>query len=823
MLTWGMIGVLAGVACPLGSPLVAQIAEGGAAATATTLDPERDRAVRLAREGEFDEALDILRALHSESPEDVGLRGDLAAVLSWAGRDGEAIELGGHLPLQSLPPIISEAIARSARNMDRPTFAAGLYRDVLDRSPDRVESQIGYALSLVEAGQPARALERLPHLRALSADHPQAGIAAGHVLAASERWIEAAREYRMVGTRSESMAEAFLHESRSLRALGADHLALGAMRRSPAPYPAELHADLLAGRAARTVEWGSTVPERRGPADRFLAVDHALATVDGALDEIARLPADEVGFPLLRLRFDRLVALRERERMADVREGVRELEAEGVELPPYVQRVAADAELALRNPREAVLRYRIALEGWPGHPETTLGLFYALIEEGRYHEADDLLVAFIEGQPTARRSDGMNEPVSNPDLLPAVLARHLGLAFAGQLARAEAGLADLHARAPMNADIRQELASVWLWRGWPREADALYRRTLAVDPERVGARVGRASAALATQERATARAVVDTLLWLAPESEHVRRVAQDLRVDGSWAFASRAELGRSTGVGDLGTRDRMLETRIVSPPIANRLRLVAGSRRADARYPEGLGAHDRAFAGLTLSSRPVVAELTGHADREGELNLGVSARLELRPDDRWSFDLFGDSRTTEVPLRATREAIDGWTVRLGVARRSHEARRWSAQAALLEMEDGNRRQSAYLNIEQQVARTPGHRFALMTEGYGATNSRDDAPYFNPRRTLSASGSLLWDWTLMERRERSYSQRVSLTGGAMDQADFDLRPILSAAVEHRWVVHQRFELIYGASWSLPVYDGVRERRTAGHLGVTWRVP
>ncbi|TVP58050.1 MAG: poly-beta-1,6 N-acetyl-D-glucosamine export porin PgaA [Gemmatimonadales bacterium] len=822
MIIWGALGVLVGVTCLTGSPLSAQAGDVGAVVAATALDPERDRAVRLAREGAFDEALEILLALHAATPEDIGLRGDLAAVLSWSGRDAEALELGGHLPFHSLPPIVSEAVARSARNLDHPSFAAGLYRDVLDRAPERVESQIGYALSLVEAAQPSRALERLPILRALSAEHPQAGVAAGHVLAASERWTEAALEYRMVGIRPEPLSEAFSHESMSLRVLGADHLAVDAMRRSPSPFPAELHADLLAGRAARTVEWGSSVPERRGPSDRFLATDHALATVDAALEEIAHLPGSEVDFPSLRLRFDRLVALRERERMVEVRQGVRQLEAEGVELPPYVQRVAADAELALRNPTDAVVRYRIALEGWPGHPETTLGLFYALVEEHRFREADELLATFIAQQPTRRRSDGMNEPISNPDLLPAVVARHLGFAFSGQLARAEAGLADLHARAPMNADIRQELASVRLWRGWPRDADALYRRTLAVDPERVGARVGRASAALATHERATARAVVDTLLWLAPESEHVRRVAQDLRVDGSWAYSSRAESGRSTG-GDLGTRDRILETRLVSPPIADRVRLVAGARRADARYPEGLGAHDRAFAGLTLSSRPIVAELTGHGDREGALNPGVSARLELRPDDRWTLELFGDSRTTEVPLRAAREAINGWMLRLGVSRRSHEARQWSAQAAHLEMQDGNRRHSAYFNIEQQVARTPGHRFALMTEGYGATNSRDDAPYFNPRRTLSASGSLLWDWTLMERRERSYAQRVSLTGGAMDQADFDLRPILSAAVEHRWVMHQRFELVYGASWSLPVYDGVRERRTAGHLGVTWRIP
>jgi hypothetical protein len=139
------------------------------------------------------------------------------------------------------------------------------------------------------------------------------------------------------------------------------------------------------------------------------------------------------------------------------------------------------------------------------------------------------------------------------------------------------------------------------------------------------------------------------------------------------------------------------------------------------------------------------------------------------------------------------------------------------------MTDGNVRQSLYLGLEQQVARWPRHRLALLGEGYGARNSLEGAAYFNPSETWSATGALLWDWTLFRVRTRSYAQRMSVTGGAVGQEGYPTRGVTFATVEHRWELSDRLELVYGAHAGLPVYDGVRERRGSGHLGLTWRLP
>ncbi|MDZ7778448.1 MAG: poly-beta-1,6 N-acetyl-D-glucosamine export porin PgaA [Gemmatimonadota bacterium] len=784
-------------------------------------NPERNRAVELARDGDFDEALRILRRLHREMPSDTGVRADLAAALSWAGLDEEAFDLGADLPFAELPAIIAESVARSARNLRYPDFAAGLYRGVIGRDGGRVESQIGFTLALAEGGNVDRALQRLDTLLAFQSEDPDVTLAAGHVYMAAERWLEAALAYRRALDAGADRGQATRNEARALREAGASLLAVERMRAAPEAFPDELHADLLAGEAARWAEWASVVPERPQPQFRFDPADRALTKLDRTMAELSALDSAAAAPSLQRVRADKLVALYQRDRMAELMDEVQIIEEGGGTLRPYAQRLAADAALALGWVDESIRRYRAALAGWPDDPGTTLGLFWALVEARRFSEADQLLASFLEGQPEFFQVEGTGEAVPNPDRLPMAIARHLGWAFAGRLTDAHDGLASLHRQAPMNAELRQELASVLRWRGWPRRADVLYRRTLTVDPERTGARVGRIDAALDMDERARARAIADSLLRTTPGDERVQRAARRVDVTGSWTLSSRYEAGRSTG-GERGTRDRALVTRLTSPPVGDRARLFVGSRRTDARFPEGLGVHDRLLAGVQVRSSALALELEGHIAREGELRPGAAARIELR-GDHWRFGLSGDSRTTEIPLRAARAAIDGWTVGASVGRRAHEGREWIFEAGYLELQDGNRRPSVRAAIEEQFHRTHAHRLAFRVDAGGSTSSRTDAPYFNPSRFLSGTGTLLWDWTWLERRTRSYSQRLSIGGGAVAQEGFGTRAVASIALNHTWEASDRFEVSYGVSWASRAFDGIRERRVAGQVGLVWRIP
>ncbi len=804
-----------------GAPLAAQLPDTVPPVDRDLVGERRHAAVLQARQGDHAGAIGTLRELVDLVPDDPGLRGDLVAVLHWAGHDAAALAEAAGLPFAELDPIVAEAVARAARNEARPEHAVELYRGVVARDSTRIDSQLGLTLALLEAGLPGEALARVPELRRRFPDDADARMVEGHVFGAHARWGAAALAYREAFELRPGWDEALVGEVVALREAGADGLARERAEAFGDSLPRALRDDLLAGRVARLVEWAPVAPLERAPRARDVVVERAVSEGVDALGEVEPGREGAARFPELRLRFDRLVALREQDEMERILAEAHALEDEDVVLPPYVLRVVADAALATGRLDEAERRYRRTLEGWPGEPRATLGLFWTLVEQWDFAEADAVLADFLETQPTQRSAEGLPEPLPNPDRLPAEVARLLGWALAGDLARAQEGLEALHWAAPLNLVIRQELAAVYHWRGWPRRAEDLYLRIQALDPEHVEARVGRIETALATDERPTAVALADTLAVQAPDAERPIRARRQVAVGGMWQIHARFGQGWSSG-GIFGTDDRALRTELTSSPLDGRLRLHLGTRRSDAKYPDGRGAHDRMWGGFSLRTRPMVLRAEVNADRFGGGEPGVAGDVALRPDDRWTFRLGGESRTEELPLRAALEEIRGWRAHAGIDWRAHEGRRLTLEGGWLEMTDGNERASVYLGVEQQFARTPRHRFALLAEGYGARNSRRDAPYFNPPETTSFTGTLLWDWTFFQLHARGYAQRVALGGGVMRQSDAPTKGIVTITVEHEWNASDQLSLFYGVHAGLPAYDGVQERRASIHVGFTWSV-
>ncbi|TVR62876.1 MAG: poly-beta-1,6 N-acetyl-D-glucosamine export porin PgaA [Gemmatimonadales bacterium] len=812
----------------LAGPMVVEGQEGAPATDTVTvafnLASDRDRAVRLARDGEFEPALAILRRLVALDPGNAPLRGDLAAVLAWSGQGAAALDLLESLPLPALDPMVLESVAGAALDEREYGRAISLYRAALNQEPGRPESEVGLSLALLESGDLPGAMERIPVLRAAPLDGlADSRLVAGHILAAHEQWLDAAVEYRMAEELRPHWMDAVEGELRSLREAGADVLAVRRAAPVSPEIPQEFRHDLTAGWVARQVEWTPAPAPLPGAEARMSrshkALDQATAHRDRVADEVS---GDMAHFPLRRLDFDRLVALRNAGRMDSIRIDGARLEESGIELPPYVVRVLADAALEAGDHDRAIALYRATLAEWPGQQEATLGLFWSLIGAWAFREADEVLEAALDHQPRQRWGEELREPLPNPDRLGLELARHLGWALGGEPGRAQEGLEHLHFQAPLHLDIRQELAAVYGWRGWPRRAEALHQRTGALDPEHVPSRIARLSLALDLGDRPTARALADTLVVLAPEAETVERALRRLHVDGLWEFSTRVGGARSTG-GAFGTRDRSLDTRLTSPPLGDHVRAVVRAQRRDADFPEGRGIHDRVGAGLEVRARPVTLHLEANAQRADLERRGVSVSTRLPLGDRWALSAAAHSYAEDVPLRARLQGIRGRNAQGSLERRSHEGRRLVAEFDYLDLSDGNIRRSGYVAAEQQVIRRPRHRWAGLVEAYGSRSRLEAPPYFSPTHLWSATGTLLWDWTLHRFRDRSYAQRVALTGGVVDQAGQRRRPTATFTVEHRWEASDRFDLLAGIHGGLPVYDGVRERRTSVHLGLTWRLP
>lgn len=778
-----------------------------APAVAAPVDPrqQREQAVLRARAGETGPALETLRALYARQPSPPVLQ-DLVAVAHWHGDDALASEFSARLDLQQAPAYAVKAAAQALRNTRQFAAARQAFAACARRWPQAWACRLSAALTLAEQGriEPARA-----ELEALAADYPRPAelqAALGYVHRLARNWAAAALAYQAAGELEPQRREYHRLAVLSLLDLGAPARAQALAEQDPQALTEADRQRLRGELAARAARWAELPPE--AGESRFARTDLALAL----LEERVQATAGAGGFPHRRARFDHLAALRQRERMDEVIAAFEALQREGAELPPYVLNAAGDAYLAQRRPREAIALYERSLAAAPGQPEIQLARVYACVEAERFEEALSSIDALAAAEPTHRAGQ------PNPYKLRLDTLSALVRAYADEHAQAQSRLEPLVAGAPLAAELRATLASVYRWRGWPRRAEQEYRIALSIDPQFLDARLGLAGTWLDRQRYARVAETLTALRARYPEDKRVERLEQDWRRERGWQLSSQAAGGRSSG-NAVASEEWTLATRLYSPLLTPRLRAYGWQYHAHSQLPEGDGRYRR--LGLGLDYRFDGLRLYGgvQAEPQGD-QAGLVAGAAWSATDHWSFSLGYDSRSVEVPVRAFWYGIHGSELQLGLGYRWSELRRLDLGLAHLEMSDGNSRQSLSASLRQRLYTAPALKLDGALGAYASENSRQDAPYFNPREDLSVGVSLSADHLTWRHYEHAFSQQISAGIAQYYQQDFGAAPIYDLGYRHDWKLGEGLRLHYGLSWRSRVYDGQRERHGGLFGGLDW---
>jgi biofilm PGA synthesis protein PgaA len=814
-----LVLVLALIGFPGGTEALAQASAPGSALRSeadTTVQRLREDAVLMARAGRLEEARDRLLHLRHQHPGDLRVLGDLLVVLGWMGDDERIIAEAGGAPVHEVAPYALEALARARRNRRDPEGAAALYRIVLEGDPSRRESRLGLALSLREAGRAPEGLEVIRPLLGPEERDPDVAVAAGHILLAVGEPLEAATWYRRALLDGRDDPEAWRGRALALAALGASHLAAEQVAARPTAFtPAE--RELIQGdRAASLVRWGELPPE--DPSRPHLRTDQALQHLDGRIDAI---PSD-LSFHRTRARFDRMVALSAREQHEAVVAEWESLRAEGAGFPPYVLKVTGDALLHLRRPEESTEVLRASLRARPEDVETRLLLFYALVESEDLDAALEEVDALVASQPEWRWAPGLREPRENPDRVRGEVAALMGRAFAGRHREAQAGLERMVDLAPMNAGLRAELASVYRFRGWPGRALEQAELAIAADPAAPAPRIARAGALLERRQWREAEAAIADLRTRHPGNSHVRRLAMQHDVERAWTFGVETDAGRSTGTA-LGAEDLAASFLLRSPISDAGLRAFLRGWRSQALFDPGRALTERVEGGLRVDGRRGWLSLAGSREVGSGGRPGVGGEVGVRGGDRLDLSVSGESRSSRIPLQARLAEIDGWSAAVTGRIRWHEGRTALAEFTRMELDDGNRRHSVYALLEQRLATTPRVRLSGTLEAYGSSNSGEGAPYFNPARDLSPSLGLVAEWITWRRWERSFEQRLTVSGGGYWQESFDPEPTGLVRYEHVWRASPGLGFRYGVTFWRRAFDGQREDRNSLSASIDWRIP
>ena len=575
-----------------------------------------------------------------------------------------------------------------------------------------------------------------------------------------------------------------------------------------------------ADEVAAQVRWAAEI-KPPDPKRRFDAIDAAIARLDALI--ASERAAARPNAPLLRrLQLDRIVALRDRVRLTEV-VAEAELMAKDGPLPPYVRLALADALLHLQRPDEAYVEYAAVIAADPREPKARYGLFFASVERedfrGAYAMADDI----VSTMPIWQYYVDSPQRYPNTDYPYAAVTAGQARLWGNQVAEGYEAVAKIAAAAPANAMARGALSSAMSARGWPRAADAEAQIAASLAPDDGDRKIALAEMALARNRLAEADERIAALMALYPESLAVQRLKRELDAQRGTLIEIEAKPANTRG-GGVWSSGRELEStiRIASPVIANAWRVFALGGVAFANPQEGYVQRTLSGGGLELELPDVRATAFGTQSSAPCIRVAAVARWTGPRPTRSSSELAGQVFSTETPLRALLYGITANQISGSAIYRWDETRQIRAVAAYLPFSDGNRRETAGVDVTQRLISIPHFDLTGRAELYGSRNSQTDAPYYSPKADFSATAGVTAQHLMWRRYDNSVAQVLTLDAGLYAERGYKANWTAAGTYEHRWRFDPRTEFSYGVSLFRRVYDGDPETGVAFQFALRQRI-
>ncbi len=801
------------------------------AAIPDPLTLSREQAVGLARKGELENAIVGLRQLHRQHPHDVKIGSDLIVLLRQAGYSAEIGLLADQGTLSSLAPYAYLPMASALRDLDRYDDALQLLAPVRDRLGNK--AHILYATLCAESNHPACAEDVLQAVQ--SSTNLQSSRSKPHVVNLDAHdYAQMAYIYRLIqqpitglqmGQRARGLQAdlplAIQQTGYALSDLGAPDAALQLAVLNPTLFPAEsryrLQVDVTAQNLRNAVAERYRLESSKRALIRNQPLDAVLAEIN---HNITSIPADSPQYR--RSLFDRVYALRVRERMVECIQAYQALPVRDAMIPSYVRRAAADAFLATKQPRMAHSLYR-PLMAEQNDAALYLADYYALIDSEDYDQAAIILDQISKITPATRVSRAANKKeLPNWPRLDVDQTLAMDAAYRNHLGEAEQQIARLSAHAPRNVMLLNNYATILRWRGLPSAADRVTDLAVAYEPDDNATRLTTANNARDLEQISRWRQAIVPLRQLYPEDSGIEKNYQSLVDRDRPSISSELVIGSSSGgqqVTDInGSRDLDWQTRINTPWLQDNWRGFVQLDTRQSDFSAQSVQDNRAGVGAEWSSARRNAWLMLSGPISGRRDHGgVSAGWSHWLDDQWQYGINLSSDSLDTPLRALNAGISAKDAGLSLKWQQNESRSAYLRGGLMRLSDGNQRLSLSAGLSQRVQATA---HTLTTVGIGLYSERNSQPggvYFSPAQTLGESVYVQHDWVTLRNYEYALTQRVKFTAGLNTQSGYGIAAVADVLYQHLWQLSRTWKLNYGVTFGTPVYDGQRERRIAALLG------
>ncbi|WP_228258818.1 poly-beta-1,6 N-acetyl-D-glucosamine export porin PgaA [Acinetobacter ihumii] len=558
-------------------------------------------------------------------------------------------------------------------------------------------------------------------------------------------------------------------------------------------------------------------------------VTESYQILDQVLAQMQEFETDLPQEPTLRRLFyyDYIYALNFRDRHKDAIQTLNKLDQSFEQMPPYVRQAAADSFLKIRQPAQAEYLYKSLLKE-KNYPDYSVyaGLYYALIEQEKFDEANKLIQDMDHLLPTFRYSAAKGvDKTTHEDRAEYLALVGLNYAYRNEHAKAEQYFENLIAKAPNNIGYQNNLATIQRWREKPLTSASNLSQLNGLEPVSTSTLINQMQNNQVLNRTQVWREQNKFLQSILTEDTGVRLSKKELEDRNHASIQHQTMFSKSRAdqpevLQSLsGSSEREHYTRLNTPWFADDYRAYIdliqrkaefkGEDLTDERYEVGLEwANNRRWASLQLSQR-------SHSNA-----LGIQLNWSQWLNDHWQYALGFDSQAN-IPLQALKQGDDGKAYKLQLLWQANESRKAGMAYQLTDIDDGNSRHEIVGYFTQQIYQAPHHITRITLRNEYDKNSNIQTNYFNPRYSNSAEVILSHDWMTWRNYERHFSQHFEVGTGAFSQADYTTKSLFNVLYRHDWQLSRTWSMNYGIGWSNHPYDEKDEHRTYAQFGFEGR--
>jgi len=756
-----------------------------------------EESIRLARQEQYDQALNYMDLLKAGGYQSNKMEMDRIVIDVWREDFNGAMAKYKKMSIkEALPPYFLKEVAYAYTEKSKEVDISGKhweniapYVKSIEVDEEKRQAKLTLIRSYMEDGNLDEALNAVNEMLANDPEGIDALFLKAEIYDFNEEYWMAIQVYNQILKSYPDNTSAFNLKLRTLMDIGATSLVL---------EQSKLHPDLV---DPTIVERAKTdIPMHQ---IQWEEPKKALNEIDVLEKEYLHYLSDDKPNKdfvenYWRIKWDRLLALRQEEKMKVIIDEYETLTEKGTTIPPWIKRATADAYLYEQQPEKALAIYEELIKKDQSF-DLQMSRYYALIDLGRYLEAHDLLFMLDKKTPAKIIERGiLQDNFKKADI---AFNKAWLLMYQDRLAEAEKYIQKVKNVSPSSVHLRTAEAHNHSYRGWRRQALEDFKILRTLDDRFTSAHIGYANALNKNMQKQKARDEIIRVLLKKPTNRHAKRLKREFDVEEMTTVTLDA-IYRTESEGE----DEYKVSLRGDQPIGFQHTLFAEIVRREETQEGGNQVTRKIYLGDQWqidNTWRLVGAITG--DYEGKGVVGYVGEVRMQPDDYWTFDFAYESNTLNVSSRSRQSGVEADQYTLSVAFRMSELFDTNFGITYKDFSDENTYLNYLWRTNTALITTAYWKMRLGTEFSHETFSKQDVDYFSPEKSYSFYLIPMVEHTWFRRYERSWVDRLYVGIGQRWQENFGSNNAGYIRYEQDHQFSDTKSLLIGTSYDLNYYD------------------